>query len=752
MATFHKQTQPPTLPLIQLELNNIMSAKLTSQTTSSDQATAEHTTSHLNTLYPEELLEPNRGLNIREFWTVIVRRKKLLGLITALALLTALLLSLFMKPVYRASTTIQIERQSTAVVDVVLEPTGRRSQRDFWQTQIQLLQSRTLARSVIDKLNMESVFTSKPGLLSFLRSAPPLPESNFLKGLTIEPLSNSQLIMIHYESSDPEQASKIVNAIADTYIQSSLERQFKAAESTQDFLQKQKDTVKVRLGESESELDTFARKYQIVELDNNQTTQTRLLEKIADEFVEAEKERIDLEGQYNQLALAAKSPDPSMVLSTPHIQSLKKNLRKLEADYAEKKRRFGSKSKSARRLNKQVEVARGKIRSEAEAYKASINSRYQASKVKEEGLSKRLSSLQRQSLDLRGKIHTYNALKREVSSNQASYKSLLDRMKEVGVAGGLDTNNISIVDKATTPHKKFKPNIKTNLLFGSLMGFLLGLAAIFLREFMDDSIKSVDEIEKITRLPMLGAIPELRGRSDAAVAQQIITEPKSQIAEAIRSLRTSLSFATQKGAPQTLFFTSSEPGEGKTTIAVNLASAYALAGEKVLVIDADLRNPSVHELLKLDNRIGLSNYLSGNNDLQGLIQNTSITNLHALISGPVPPDPVELISGSPMKDLLKDSAENYDRIIMDGAPVLGLADALILSNIADATLMVIHAEETRKGTVITSLKRLKQANGNVIGTLMNQITEIGSGYSYLHYEKEQEKKKSGGMMNMLKSF
>ena len=705
--------------------------------------------SALNTLYPEELLEPNKGINIREFWSVLVRHKKMLAGITVLALLLSLLITLFMKPVYRASTTIQIERQSTAAADVVVEPTTRRNERDYWQTQIQLLQSKTLATAVMNKLGIRDVFTSEKGFLSSLRSSPPTPEVNFLKGLQVEPLNTSQLIMIHYESGDPELSSKIVNTIAEIFIRSNLERQYKSAEYTQKFLQSQLEKAKERLTKSEQVLNEFARKNKIISLDNNQTTSTHILTKLSDEFVDAERHRIQLENELESLTTAANSPDPSMMLLTPHMQALKKKVVKLEDDYAAAKRRYGSKSRTARNLKKKVEYARGKIRAEAHLYKQSLTNRLTAAKRAEESLKKRLSELQEKGLDTQSKVHTFNNLKREVNSNQTIYQNLLERIKEVGVVSGIESNNITIIDKASVPYNKYKPKVKTNLILGTLIGFLLGLAAIFLREFMDDSIKDADELERITHLPMLGMIPEHKGRSSGDIAQQIIKEPRSQISEAIRSLRTALSFSTQDGAPKILFFTSSEPAEGKTTIALNLATAYALAGENVLLVDADLRNPSVHSLMKIDNRQGLSNYLTGSIDLPSSTQQTTIGGLRVLPSGPLPPDPVELLSGRRIKELIKKASPEYDRIIIDGPPVLGLADALILGNISDATLMVVRAETTLKAPILASLKRLKQAKAHVIGTLMNQASPRGAGYSYFQYDqKEADELKDAGVLSM----
>jgi capsular exopolysaccharide synthesis family protein len=721
-----------------------MNAQHTPDTTMSpvsDNNSARLSANHLNSIYPEELLEPNRGLNIREFWRVLMRRKKLLGLFIAASFLLTLLITLLMKPVYRATTTVQIEREPTKIADIVLEPSARRNERDFWQTQFELIKSNSLARTVIDKLQLEDSLTSGGGLFSFLKSANTPAETIFLKGLSVEPVNNSQLVMIHYESGDPEMATKIVNTIADSFISMNLERRYKSADSAKTFLQKQITEAKDNLETSEQKLSAFAQKNQIIELDNNQTTKTHVLKKLAEELVTAEKNRIELSSQFQQLELAAKSRDPSMILNNPYIQNLKKTLVKLETEYRKKVRKLGNRNASMRKLQKEIERTRGQIRTEANMLKEAVSSQYESAKQSEKSLQERLTQLQTETLDVQGKIHNYNNLKQEVSSNRNLYQNLLERLKEVGVAGGVDNNNISIIDPAKVPYKKYKPKIKMNLLFGLLMGLLLGIAAIFLREFMDDSIKDTDELERMSDLPMLGAIPNLSSRSKDDIAQQLIKEPKSKIAEAIRSLRTTLSFSTQDGAPKTLFFTSSEPGEGKTSTALNLATAYALAGNSVLIIDADLRSPSIHKILKQDNRMGLTNFLVGDADLGNVAQSTSITGLTSITAGPLPPDPVELLSGSRIKELLQTVATQYDHVIIDGPPVLGLADALILSNLAEATILTVHAGKTRKGPVTTSLKRLRQAKAHIIGTVMNQASHLGSGYGYdyLHYNYGNQK-------------
>lgn len=731
---------------------------MSTQYNSPSAAQAAQQEAQLTSLYPATLLSPNKGLNIREFWKTLVRNKGLLALITALAFIISLLITLTMNPVYRASSTIQIESQSPKMVDVVFETTGRRPERDFWQTQIQLLQSNTIASSVMDELGIRDRFTSRPGFLSSIRSAPPSPESNFLKGLYVEPLSNSQLVLIHFESADPELSSQIVNTLAKTYIRSNLERQFESAKFTQDFLQKQRDEAKVRMTESENALDTFAQENDIVDLDNNQTTNSHIIKKLTEELVEAEKETIQLGNELQQLAISSstsgkeqKDIDPSLFINTRAMQTLRSQLLTAQNTYEEKRRRFGGKSRSARNAKKKITATQEKIANEAANYKDSLASQLETAKRNSQTLKEKLASIRQETMAIQGNVHTYNNLKREVSSNQMIYQNLVERIKEVGVAGGMDTNNISVVDPAIIPHNKFKPKLKTNVLFGTLIGFLLGIAAIFIREFMNDAITDADELEKVTNLPMLGAIPSLKGRSNEDISQQIITEPHSIISESIRSLRTALSFSTQNGAPQILFLTSSEPEEGKTSIAMNLAAAYALAGENVLIIDGDLRNPSLDRLYKLDNREGLSSYLTGKGDLSMMTQRTATAGLNVLVSGPLPPDPVELLSGQRLNELLDSARQEFDRIIIDGPPVLGLADALILANLADGTLLTVHADKTLKNPMRAALKRLRQARSNLLGTLLNQATKIGSAYSYRRYESTRAATQDDAASNMYRS-
>ncbi len=732
---------------------NNMSGNQTSPNQNIDSRSAMLTQNQLNNIYPEELLEPNKGIDIREFWRVIMRHQKLLGLFILTTFLITLLLTLLMKPTYRASATIQIERETTKVLDVVVEPSSRVSERDFWQTQIELMKSRRLASKVIKKLDLESTFQPKKGFFSFLSSGRVEPiESSFLKNLTVEPLNNSQLFLISYESGDPEVAAQIVNTLADSYIEMNYERRFEAAQVAKTFLEKEILRAEGQLKSSQQELDDYSREVGIIEIDNNnQTTLSHTLRRLTEELVTAEKNRIGLESELQQLEAISKSRDPSMVIDLPSVQSVKKELIAAEELYRKNLQRYGERSRRTKRALEESERLRGQIRAEANLLREAVNTRYESARQNEEILRNRLKQLQNESLDAQGQKHIFNNKKQQVETSQALYQGLHEKLREVGVVGGLDSQSITIIDRAMVPYKKYKPNIKMNLIFGSLIGLLLGLAAIFLREFMDDSIKDIAELEKESDLPMLGSIPYLKRRSDEDIAMQIVKEPKSKISEAIRSLRTTLSLSTQEGAPKITFITSSGPSEGKSTTTLNLAASYATSGHTVLLIDADLRSPSIHSLLHQDARLGLSNYLTDHCELSTIIQSSTIPGLYSIVSGPLPPDPVELLSGKRMDELLDKAKMQYDYVIIDGPPVLGLADALILANKADATILTVHSGQTRKGQISTTLKRLRQAQAHVIGTLLNQASFKGSGYSYdyLHYSYGPNAGKKKNFFNKL---
>ncbi|MFN3630219.1 MAG: polysaccharide biosynthesis tyrosine autokinase, partial [Casimicrobiaceae bacterium] len=318
-----------------------------------------------------------------------------------------------------------------------------------------------------------------------------------------------------------------------------------------------------------------------------------------------------------------------------------------------------------------------------------------------------------------------------VDTNRELYGGLLQRLKEVGITSQLNTNNIAVVDGAQTPLYPFRPDVMRGVSMGLLLGLMAGLALAFVIEYMDDSIKFPDEVERFTGLPLIGVIPRVT-TAKLTAAQQATEDPRSALAEAYRSVRTALQFSTPKGAPRTLVVTSCTKNEGKSTTAFALAVALARVGKRVLLVDADMRNPSQHRILGMDCERGLSNILSGHMELIACTRKSKFENLFFIAGGPVPPNPAELLSGAGLKSLIDPSTSNFDHIVFDGPPVLGIADSIILCNAVDASIFVVESAKTRKAAIRNAVRRLRQSGKLPLGAVLTKLGSELAMYGYEH--------------------
>jgi polysaccharide biosynthesis transport protein len=332
-------------------------------------------------------------------------------------------------------------------------------------------------------------------------------------------------------------------------------------------------------------------------------------------------------------------------------------------------------------------------------------------------------------LEGRNKNIQRQILQREADSTRTLYDGLLQQYKDLGVAGETGVNNVAVIDLAQTPGAPYKPNLQKNLLMGLVFGLLGAVALVAWFEIMDDTFKSPEDIEDQLGLAVLGLIPQ----SKEDIFESLRNSPASAIAESYRSLRMALQFSTSNGLPKSLVVTSPSPGEGKSTTSVALANNFAQLGMKVLLIDADLRNPSAHRLLKRESEKGLTNYLVGGAIAPDILQETDVSGLSFMATGPLPPNPAELLAGQNMTRLLSSASENFDAIIIDAPPVLGLADAPLLASIAAGTLLVLGAGESRRGVAKAALKRLHFARAQVVGAILNKFDMHDASYAYQSY-------------------
>ena len=635
----------------------------------------QNTASQVNGTYVPAYANAQDTLDLREFWKTLVRQKKLVLGITAGIILLALLLTVLSSPVYRATASLQIERESTKVIDVNFLNAGDiRDTRDFYDTQFELIRSHTAIENVIDKLKLTDDVIRHSLLGKIKNTFMPANDANskvalanaISENLYIEPIKNSRVAAIHFDASSPEKAAEVANAIVAEFVSTNQNRRLELTGGAQTFLQQRIQEAKIKLQESEKALNAYAKDNTIINLDDKESnTSSHKIMRLSEELVKAESDAIIIETD---------------------------NTRQGELAAARKR----------------AELLRDALSEEEK--KALV---YQDSRV------------------------TYNTLEREVETNQVVYQSLLQRLKEINVAGEAVSNNLNIIDKALPPLQKFKPKLSTNLAFAGLLGLFLGIAAAFLREFMDDSVKDINELERETQLPVLGLIPSVNESDPKKVSQLVLNSPKSALAESFRSLRTTIRFKLREQQQEpVIFVTSARANEGKTTIAMNLASAFAHTGNRVLLIDADLRNPSLHKLIGTRNQQNLVGYLTGEYPLDQLSQASNVPNLDIVVAGTPPTDPSELLANTKMETLLKTASQHYDMIIMDGPPILGLADAMILTSIANITLLTVHANDTSTTTVNNALKRLQETGSNVSGIILNQVKDaerLGYGDDYYHY-------------------
>lgn len=697
--------------------------------------------------------EDDDSIDLRHYWEIILKRKGTVLTFFLVILVAVAAGTLLMTPIYRASLTLQIERNEAKVVEIqnVTPTEAPGDTKDFYQTQYELLKSRTLAQRVMDQLNLSQnpLFTQKnKSLLEYIglgsaedekeeqrlnvdRVSPLL--ERFQKLLTIEPVRNSRLVKVHFESPDPELAARVVNTLAQVFISLTLERRMDASSYAKTFLQERLEQVKAKLEDSEKELVKFARDQEIIKIDEKQASvDSQTLQEFTVALAKAQTERIQAEAVFAQMqANRNQIPD---VLQNPTIQRLKETKAKLEAEYQDGLKVYKAAYPKMLQLEAQIAETQAKINEEIDNVRSAVTSAYETAKAKEGMLAGKLKQSKSALLNVQDRSIQYNILKRETDTNRQLYDGLLQRLKEVGVAGGVGLNNIAVVDRAEVPYLPHKPKLPLNLLIGAFLGLFGGIALAFLFEHLDDTIKHGEDLEKILGLPILGVVPLMNKatREDMDLSFESIHDTRSAFAEAYRSFRTALQFSTPDGVPKVVMVTSSSMGEGKSTTALSLAISFAQTKKNVLLIDADLRKASLHKKLNVTNDKGLTNLLAGEAQAAEVTKATILPHLFVMPSGPLPPNPAELLASAKMASLLTLAGEKFDHVIVDGPPVLGLADAPLLGNLAEATVMVVEAATTRKGIARDAIKRLRATRTHLIGGVLTKVESSRSGYGYYH--------------------
>jgi capsular exopolysaccharide synthesis family protein len=716
-------------------------------------------------------------IDLRVIWRMIVKHRWLLLAVAAAGLVAALLLSFIQTPQYVASTTVQVDKRAPRVVKFQNDPVSEGDERSAIGTQLEILKSRSLAERVIEELRLDRQELSElqrqaeqatepaedeasaeggapqtegwgavlSGMTERMKDSytkmrePALHNADqlnrqavvdeFVKTVKVEQLRNTQMIRISAENADPQLAARMANSMAQAFIALSLERRLESSAYAKTFLESQLALTKAKLEESERLINAYSRSRNILTLDEKTNVINQTYTDFAAALSKAEQERIKLESEFD--AIRSNPGSFRLVLESRVIQTYKEQRARLDAEYQLNAKIYKKDFPKMQQLEAQINDIDGKIESEVQSILRSLRNMLDTARSQEAQLVKRLGQARAEIVSGQDKNVDFNLLKREVDTNRELYDGLLQQVKEVGVAGGVEANNIQVVDKAHAPMFPHKPRLGLNAAIGLMAGLMLGLLLVFLLEALDDSIKFSDEVEKLMAVPLLGVIPKISEKvifpSIALLAHE---DPRSHLAEAYRSVRTSLQFSTSEGAPRRLVLTSTTKNEGKSTSALALAINFAQLGKRVVLVDGDMRNPTVHKLLGMPNAFGLSNYLSGYAHADGvLVQGTTIPNLSVITSGPIPPSPVDLLTGPRFLELL-DSLElgGVHYIIIDGPPVLGLADALVLGNQVHSVLYVAQANLTRKSHIKDAFRRLRMAGVLPRGVVLTKTTAQNMAY------------------------
>ncbi|MGE0180227.1 MAG: GumC family protein [Sphingomonas sp.] len=678
-----------------------------------------------------------------------------------------LIVTLMMTPQYTARATLEIQREGNRIVNVKgVEPETSTGDLEFYQTQYGLLRGRSLAERVATDLRLYDnvaffeMFgddrvveqlqrgggnaTGAAARQERVRAAGAI----LLDHVGIAPARMSRLVDVEFTSPDAALSAQIVNAWTTRFIEMTLARRFEATSYARRFLEDRITQLRQRLEESERVLVAYAANQRIINLpsttsNGEQATTTERplvaedLAALNRELNTATAERVNAESR-----MRSAGGSTTEALQNQAISTLRARRAELAADHARMLTQFEPEYPPARALANQISNLDRSIAREEGRVRNTLQASYQAAATRESELRRRVQQLQGDLIDLRGRTIQYNIYQREVDTNRQLYDALLQRYREIGVTGGVGVNNISIVDAAQVPNRPSSPRLLLNLALSLFLGGLAGAGLVLALEQIDEAISDPTDVERALGLPLLGTIP----KSDNDDLEAELDDRKSPLVEAYLSTQTSLAFTTDHGLPRTLMVTSTRPAEGKTTSSYALARSISRTGGKVILVDGDMRSPSLHHTFAVKNSTGLSNYLAGDHNLAPMIHRGLVDNIALLAAGPPPPNAAELLTGDRVTQLIDELRREFDHVILDVPPVMGLADTPLLASQVEGVVFVIQSHATRASMAKVAVGRLQDAQARVLGVLLTKFeskrAHYGYGYEYGYGYGETDSKPS----------
>jgi polysaccharide biosynthesis transport protein len=723
-------------------------------------------------------------MSVLDYWRVLVVRRWTIFAVVATAVIFTLIFTFKQTPIYQASTTLQIDRENPNVLPVKGVYEVDNTADDTLPTQYKILESRSLARKVIEELHLDRVEEFAPkkeefapkkkdGLISsylplltnlFRRNPTNSPDEPdqvrpiidaYLGSLSVRPVRQARLVEVIFESTNPKLAADIINAHAKYYKEQNLQFKWDATQDASTFLIEQLSTLRANLEKAEDKLQAYSREKQILFTDEGKsTTATERLKQLEEEYTKAQTDRFQKESYSGLIRLGSAESLPQLT-NNPLIGNLTSKLADLQKEESDLAVTFSPDYPRRKRLRNQIEEIQRAIDSEKQRIIQTVEAEYSAS-LERERLARAALDQQRSVVnDLNQESIQYTILKREADSFKQLYDGLQTRLREAQVSAGLRASNIRVVDPAEIPRSPVGPRKLFNLMLGSMLGLAFGIGLAFFQEYLDSSLKSPDDVQRFLKVPSLGTIPNMqsltKGRpyaysSDKSSSGEPVIKgelektppelityaaPSSVMSEAYRSVRTSLLLSLPERAPRVVLVTSAVPSEGKTVTAINIAVSLTQTGSRVVLVDADMRKPRIHSVFSIGNLPGLTSFLTGSANLKDVIHDVGPANLHLLPCGVIPPNPAELIQSGRFNHLVQVLRQYFDYVVLDSPPLANVSDARILAANAEATLLVVKAFSTSRHVTKRAVENLQELKARNIAVILNDLdVRMRGNYSY----------------------
>lgn len=721
--------------------------------------------------------QTGHAMHLTDYLRILYKRRWTAGLAFLLIFVLGAVDTLKKTAIYEADTQLLIEKEArrATTLNSVLDDQASWYDDDFYQTEFQILKSRKIAWQALVALGLGHDATTaadaaapaptatpapvQTGLVSEVigwvsrlvgapKTIPPPPADEttaeseqinaFLGGLQVTPVRGTHLVTVSYQSPDPVMAERSANAVAKAYISQTQQLRTRASKNTTEWLTSLLDDARKKLEESDAALTQYKQTHDAVALDDRQNTVVAKLNDLSAAATRAQQERIAKEQQYR--TLQALESDPAkleafpLVLGNENIQTLKAEVRDAQATLDELSARYGPLAPMRKDQEQKVETLQAKLNTEIQNVVESVHTEFLTAQRTEQQLEAAYNQQKQQALSLDRKGVAYAALQREAASKKAIYDNLLARANESGITSEYKGSNIQVIDAAEVPRAPVLPNHRRDLFVAFLGGCLLAGGLVFGLEYLDSRIKTPDELKAHLGLPFLGLVPTVSGKTrDGESLLLTHNNVSPAFAEAMRAIRTSVIFSSAEEGSRSVVITSTAPSEGKTLISSNLAIALAQAGQRTLIVDADLRRPRVHDVFDRSQEPGLSNVLVGTSRLRDAVRTTDVANLHLLAAGHLPPNPAELLGSTRYLDLIDELRRLFDWILIDAPPVIAVTDAAVVAHSATGVVFVVGADMTSRRNAMSAIEHLNAARAKFIGAVLNRVNVERHSYYYAPY-------------------